>query len=78
MCYFDMHSQLFCTTLIRKLKIVKKKRYTLLCVEVENELRKANECLNANRLSLNVDKSSFMLFTHSRVHRNSISIRLGK
>ena len=48
-----------------------------LCVDVENELRKVNEWLNANRLSLNVDKTSFMLFTHSRVDRNSISNRLG-
>ena len=48
-----------------------------LCVDVENELRKVNEWLNENRLSLNVDKTSFMLFTHSRVDRNSISIRLG-
>ena len=48
-----------------------------LCVDVENELRKVNECLNANRLSLNADKTSIMLFTHSRVDRNSISIRLG-
>ena len=47
-----------------------------LCMDVENELRKVNEWLNANRLSLNVDKTSFMLFTHSRVDRNSISIRL--
>ena len=48
-----------------------------LCVDVENELRKVNEWLNANRLSLNADKTSFVLFTHSRVDRNNISIRLG-
>ena len=48
-----------------------------LCVDVENELRKVNEWLNANIFSLNIDKTSFMLFTNSRVDRNSISIRLG-
>ena len=48
-----------------------------LYVDVENELRKVNEWLNANRLSLNADKTLFVLFTHSRVDRNSISIRVG-
>ena len=36
-----------------------------------------NEWLKANRLSLNVDKSSFMLFTHSQARHDNIQIRLG-
>ena len=35
MCYFDMHSQLFCTTHNRKLKIVKK-RSTLIYIYTNN------------------------------------------
>ena len=48
-----------------------------LCVDVSEELFKVNEWLKANRLSLNVDKSSFMLFTHSQARHDDIQIRLG-
>ena len=48
-----------------------------LCGDVSEELFKVNEWLKANRLSLNVDKSSFMLFTHSQARHDGIQIRLG-
>ena len=33
-----------------------------LATVVHNEIRKLVECLNANRLSLNIDKTNFMIF----------------
>ena len=42
------------------------------------ELQKVDEWMRANRLSLNVEKTNFMLFTHSRVDRNAVVVRLGK
>ena len=40
-----------------------------LCVDVSEELLKVSEWMNANRLSLNVEKTSFMIFTHKSVNR---------
>ena len=48
-----------------------------LCEEVSEELQKVDEWMRANRLSLNVEKTNFMLFTHSRVDRNAVVVRLG-
>ena len=48
-----------------------------LCVDASEELFKVNEWLKANRLSLNVDKSTFMLFTHTQVRHDDIQIRIG-
>ena len=42
-----------------------------LCEEVSEELQKVDEWMRANRLSLNVEKTNFMLFTHSHVDRNA-------
>ena len=36
-----------------------------------------SEWMNANRLSLNVDKTSFMLFTHIAVNREEVEIDIG-
>ena len=43
-----------------------------LCVDMSAELLKMTEW--ANRLSLNVDKTSFMLFTHNVVNREEEQI----
>ena len=48
-----------------------------LCEEVSQELQKVDEWMRANRLSLNVEKTNFMLFTHSHVDRNAVVVRLG-
>ena len=48
-----------------------------LCEEVSEELQKVDEWMRANMLSLNVEKTNFMLFTHSRVDRNAVVVRLG-
>lgn len=47
-----------------------------LCRDVSEELGKIGEWLRANRLSLNVEKSSFMLFSHARVSHVPISISI--
>ena len=46
-----------------------------LCEEVSEELQKVDEWMRVNKLSLNVEKN--MLFTHSRVDRNAVIVRLG-
>ena len=43
-----------------------------LCVDMSAELLKVSEWIKANRLSLNVDKTSFMLFTHKVVNREEV------
>ena len=48
-----------------------------LCEEVSEELQKVDEWVRANRLSLNVEKTNFMLFIHSREDRNAVVVRLG-
>ena len=48
-----------------------------LCVDASDELRNVDEWMKANRLSLNVEKTCFMLFTHAQVDRNTVSISLG-
>ena len=48
-----------------------------LCVDVSAELLKVSEWMKANRLSLNVDKTSFMLFTHKVVNREEVEIDIG-
>ena len=47
-----------------------------LCEEVSEELQKVDEWIRANRLSLNVEKTNFILFTHSHVDRNAVVVRL--
>ena len=49
-----------------------------LCEEVSQELQKVDEWMRANRLSLNVEKTNFMLFTHSHVDKNAVVVRLGR
>ena len=46
-----------------------------LCEEVSEELQKVDEWMRANRLSINVEKTNFMLFTHSRLDRNAVVVR---
>ena len=48
-----------------------------LCEEVSTELCKVWEWLKCNRLSLNANKTSFMLFTHSNVSTIPISLSIG-
>ena len=48
-----------------------------LCVDMSAELLKVSEWMKANRLSLNVDKTSFMLFTHKVVNREEVEIDIG-
>ena len=48
-----------------------------LCVDASDKIQKVDEWMKANRLSLNVEKTCFMLFTHAQVDRNTISISLG-
>lgn len=48
-----------------------------LCLDMSEELVGVNEWMNANRLSLNVEKTSFMLFTHSTVKREEVVISIG-
>ena len=48
-----------------------------LCEEISEELQKVDEWMRANRLSLNVEKTNCMLFTHSRVDGNAVIVRLG-
>ena len=48
-----------------------------LCTDVSNELNKIWEWLKANRLSLNIDKTWFMLFTHSNVTNIPFSVDIG-
>ena len=43
-----------------------------LCVDVSAELLKVSEWMNANRLSLNVENTSFMIFTHKSVNREEV------
>ena len=47
-----------------------------LCVDVSAELMKVSERMNANRLSLNVEKTSFMIFTHKSVNREDVLIEI--
>ena len=46
-----------------------------MCVDMSAELLKVSEW--ANRLSLNVDKTSLMLFTHKVVNRDAVQIGIG-
>ena len=48
-----------------------------LCEEVSIELEKAEEWMTANRLSLNVQKTSFMVFTHRPIKREDLVIEIG-
>ena len=47
-----------------------------LCNEINEDLRDVSSWLIANRLSLNVNKTKFMLFTHSPVDINSVQITI--
>ena len=48
-----------------------------LCLDISVELGKVSEWLRANRLSLNIDKTSFILFTHAHIERNYVSVSVG-
>ena len=45
-----------------------------LCRDINDEMRNVSRWLVANRLSLNVEKTKFMLFTHSHVDLNDVHI----
>ena len=47
-----------------------------LYLDVSAELLKVSEWMNANRLSLNVEKMSFMIFTHKSVNREELVIEI--
>ena len=47
-----------------------------LCENVSEELNKVNEWLKANRLSLNIDKTYFMIHTHNNYDINDSIIRI--
>ena len=47
-----------------------------LCQEINVELENVSKWLVANRLSLNVNKTKFMLFTHSPVDLDSVNIKI--
>ena len=47
-----------------------------LCVEVSEELGKVREWLNCKRLFLNIDKTSFMIFTHSNIQNTPVSVSI--
>ena len=47
-----------------------------LCVDVSAELERVEEWMRVNRLSLNDEKTSFMLFTHSPVNRADLVIEI--
>lgn len=47
-----------------------------LCQEINFEMNRILDWLKANRLSLNIEKTKFMLFTHSSVDPNSLNISL--
>ena len=48
-----------------------------LCEEVSIELGKVEEWMRANRLSLNVQKTSFMVFTDRPIKREDLVIEIG-
>ena len=48
----------------------------LLEAEVNIELRKVNEWLKANKLTLNIDKSKFMIITNKKLKSYSPSIKI--
>ena len=48
-----------------------------LCVYISAELLKVSEWMKDNRLSLNVDKTSFMFFTQKVVNREEVEIDIG-
>ena len=47
-----------------------------LCVDVSAELLKVSEWMNANRLSLYVQKTSLMIFTHKSVNGEEVLIEI--
>ena len=48
-----------------------------LCVEISEELGKVREWLICNRHSLDIDKTSFMIFTHSNIQNIPVSVSIG-
>ena len=48
-----------------------------LCLDISEELGNVSELLRSNRLSLNIDKTSFILFTHAHIERNYVSVSVG-
>ena len=48
-----------------------------LCEEVSIELGKVEKWMKANRLSLNVQKTSFMVFTHRPIKSEDLVIEIG-
>ena len=49
---------------------------TILCQDINSELVKVTEWLRSNRLSLNVDKTNFMLITHNRINSSDLPINI--
>ena len=48
----------------------------MLCRDVNSELVKVTEWLRSNRLSLNVDKTTFMLLTHNKIDSSILPINI--
>ena len=48
-----------------------------LCVDMSAELLKVSEWMKANMLSLNVNKTPFMLFMHKVLNREVVEIDIG-
>ena len=48
----------------------------MLCRDVNSELVKVTEWLRSNRLSLNGDKSTFMLMTHNKIDSSILPINI--
>ena len=49
---------------------------TRLIDRINMELRKIDEWLKANRLSLNIEKTHYMILTRSKYDSNNIEIRM--
>ena len=49
---------------------------TTLYADMNEELEKVNQWLQSNRLSLNTDKTKYMLFTHKNVDHQSFNIKI--
>ena len=47
-----------------------------LCDEITEELTRVDDWLKANRLSLNIDKTNFMILTHGKHDERDINIKI--
>ena len=48
-----------------------------LCTDISGSLLIVSRWLSANRLTLNIDKTNFMLFSHNEIPINSINVHIG-